>query len=288
MYDCIVIGKGPAGITASIYMKRSNLNCLVIGKSESALMKTNRIENYYGFPNSISGKELFFYGTKQAENLKIEMKEEEVISIEMRENFIVKTRDNEYEGKTILIATGTGRKVPSIKGIKQFEGKGISYCAICDSFFYRNKNVAVLGSGDYAMHEAEVLKPVAKSVVLITNGKETVQNRNNSFEEIETPIEEIMGESTVSEVRFIDGTNLKVEGIFVAEGIASSSDFARKLGIVLDETGKNIKVNQNMETNIPGVYAAGDCTGGILQISKAIYEGTVAGLSVSKKMREQK
>ncbi|HIU52167.1 MAG TPA: FAD-dependent oxidoreductase [Candidatus Merdicola faecigallinarum] len=288
MYDCIVIGKGPAGITASIYMKRSNLNCLVIGKSESALMKTNRIENYYGFPNSISGKELFFYGTKQAENLKIEMKEEEVISIEMRENFIVKTRDNEYEGKTILIATGTGRKVPSIKGIKQFEGKGISYCAICDSFFYRNKNVAVLGSGDYAMHEAEVLKPVAKSVVLITNGKETVQNRNNSFEEIETPIEEIMGESTVSEVRFIDGTNLKVEGIFVAEGIASSSDFARKLGIVLDETGKNIKVNQNMETNIPGVYAAGDCTGGILQISKAVYEGTVAGLSVSKKMREQK
>ena len=269
-------------------MKRSNLNCLVIGKSESALMKTNRIENYYGFPNSISGKELFFYGTKQAENLKIEMKEEEVISIEMRENFIVKTRDNEYEGKTILIATGTGRKVPSIKGIKQFEGKGISYCAICDSFFYRNKDVAVLGSGDYAIHEAEVLKPVAKSVVLITNGKETVQNRNNSFEEIETPIEEIMGESTVSEVRFIDGTNLKVEGIFVAEGIASSSDFARKLGIVLDETGKNIKVNQNMETNIPGVYAAGDCTGGILQISKAIYEGTVAGLSVSKKMREQK
>lgn len=288
MYDCIVIGKGPAGITASIYMKRSNLNCLVIGKSESALMKTNRIENYYGFPNSISGKELFFYGTKQAENLKIEMKEEEVISIEMRENFIVKTRDNEYEGKTILIATGTGRKVPSIKGIKQFEGKGISYCAICDSFFYRNKDVAVLGSGDYAIHEAEILKPVAKSVVLITNGKETVQNRNNSFEEIETPIEEIMGESTVSEVRFIDGTNLKVEGIFVAEGIASSSDFARKLGIVLDETGKNIKVNQNMETNIPGVYAAGDCTGGILQISKAVYEGTVAGLSVSKKMREQK
>lgn len=288
MYDCIVIGKGPAGITASIYMKRSNLNCLVIGKSESALMKTNRIENYYGFPNSISGKELFFYGTKQAENLKIEMKEEEVISIEMRENFIVKTRDNEYEGKTILIATGTGRKVPSIKGIKQFEGKGISYCAICDSFFYRNKDVAVLGSGDYAIHEAEVLKPVAKSVVLITNGKEAIQNRNNSFEEIETPIEEIRGESTVSEVRFIDGTNLKVEGIFVAEGIASSSDFARKLGIVLDETGKNIKVNQNMETNIPGVYAAGDCTGGILQISKAIYEGTVAGLSVSKKMREQK
>lgn len=288
MYDCIVIGKGPAGITASIYMKRSNLNCLVIGKSESALMKTNRIENYYGFPNSISGKELFFYGTKQAENLKIEMKEEEVISIEMRENFIVKTRDNEYEGKTILIATGTGRKVPSIKGIKQFEGKGISYCAICDSFFYRNKDVAVLGSGDYAIHEAEVLKPVAKSVVLITNGKEAIQNRNNSFEEIETPIEEIMGESTVSEVRFIDGTNLKVEGIFVAEGIASSSDFARKLGIVLDETGKNIKVNQNMETNIPGVYAAGDCTGGILQISKAVYEGTVAGLSVSKKMREQK
>lgn len=288
MYDCIVIGKGPAGITASIYMKRSNLNCLVIGKSESALMKTNRIENYYGFPNAISGKELFFNGTKQAENLKMEMKEEEVISIEMRENFIVKTRDNEYEGKTILIATGTGRKVPSIKGIKQFEGKGISYCAICDSFFYRNKDVAVLGSGDYAIHEAEVLKPVAKSVVLITNGKEAIQNRNNSFEEIETPIEEIRGESTVSEVRFIDGTNLKVEGIFVAEGIASSSDFARKLGIVLDETGKNIKVNQNMETNIPGVYAAGDCTGGILQISKAIYEGTVAGLSVSKKMREQK
>lgn len=286
MYDCIVIGKGPAGITASIYMKRANVNCLVIGQNASALVKTSTIENYYGFPNPISGEELLDNGINQAKRLGIEVVTEEVISIEyMGQYYIVKTKNYTYEAKTVLLATGTSRNTPKIAGIKEFEGKGVSYCAICDAFFYRGKEVAVLGNGDYALHEAEILLPVAKKVTVLTNGKELIQNRSIEVEDVDKTILEVKGDATVKEVRFVDQTSVPIDGLFIAEGTASSTDFARKLGAIIE--GKNIQVNEDMQTNIPGLYAAGDCTGGLLQISKAVYEGTKAGLAIAKYVRNK-
>lgn len=278
MYNSIIIGKGPAGITASIYLKRAGINCLVIGKDEGSLLKTNSVENYYGFEKPIDGKELVNKGIKQAERIGVEVKSEEVVNIEFDGIFKIKTRDNIYEGENVILATGAKRNIPKINGIKKFEGKGISYCAVCDAFFFRGKKVGVLGSGDYAINEAKELIPFAKDVVILTNGKEIVQNRSISIEPIQKEIKEFTGDRFIEKVEFSDNTSINIDGIFIAEGVASSTDFARKLGASIDNN--KILVNENMQTNIPGLYAAGDCTGGLLQISKAVYEGTKAALKI--------
>lgn len=285
MYDCIIIGKGPAGISAAIYISRSNLKCLIIGKDETALKKAKTIENYYGFEKPISGEELFRRGINQAKEQNIEVKNDEVLDIEYGNGtYIVKTVNNEYETKTIVLATGKSRKSSNIDGEKEFEGRGISYCAICDGFFFKNKNVAVIGSGEYALHEAEVLKNVTPNVTIFTNGKTLPENRSIEIQNvIEGKIDSIRGNKKVENIILEDNRTIPVDGIFIAQGIASSSDFAKKLGIIVKNN--DIVINENMETNVPGIYAAGDCTGGLLQISKAVYEGAKTGLSIAKKLK---
>ena len=147
MYDIIIIGAGPAGISAALYAKRANSNVLVINHGKTSLEGAEKIENYYGFPGGISGKDLYENGIKQAEKLGIEIKKIEVIQIENIGNtFNVKTEDGDFMTKAIILSTGNKKLSPDIKGVKEFEGKGISYCAICDAFFYRGKNVAVIGN----------------------------------------------------------------------------------------------------------------------------------------------
>lgn len=280
MYDVIVIGSGPAGITAAIYSKRRNLSILVISKGIGALQKTEKIDNYYGFESGISGKELYENGVKQAKNLGIDFIEDEVINIEYINQFTIETVNSKYEAKAVILATGVSRNVPNIKGIKEFEGKGVSYCAVCDSFFYKGKDVAVLGDGNYAIHEFETLKPIASSVTILTNGNAMVENRNSSIEVNNKKIREFRGDTKLEEVEFEDNTIQNLNGVFIAMGTASSSDLARKIGARIENN--NIIVNENMETTVPGLFACGDCTGGLLQISKAVYEGAKAGLAVLK------
>lgn len=286
LYDVIIIGSGPTGISASLYTKRAGLETLIVSKGIGTLDKVEKIENYYGTPN-ISGKEIQKIGEKQAKNLNIEIKNEEVMQIDYGRNFIVKTLNYEYEAKTIIIATGSNRKVANIKGIKEFEGKGVSYCTTCDGFFYKDKDVAVLGNKEYAIHEAQNLLPIAKSVTMLTNGEQPVEKRTEGIEIKENKIREFRGTNSIEEIEFEDNTKKKIDGVFVALGTASSSDLARKLGVILDDKN-NIKVDNKMETNIKGVYACGDCTGGILQISKAVYEGMVAGMSAIQFIKSTK
>ena len=280
MYDVAVIGSGPAGITAAIYAKRRNLSTLVISKGNGALEKAKKIDNYYGFANGVSGKKLYENGLDQAVNLGVEIVQDEVINIELKDNFTIETVNSKYDTKSVILATGVNRNIPNIKGIKEFEGKGISYCAICDSFFYKEKDVAVLGEGNYAIHEFETLKPIANSVTILTNGGKIVQNRSNGVVVNEKKIKEFRGTNKLEEVEFEDDTKQKINGVFIAVGTASSTDIARRIGARIENN--NIVVNENMETSVPRLYACGDCTGGILQISKAIYEGTKAGLAVLK------
>ena len=282
MYDAIIIGAGPAGISASLYLIRAKKNILVISKENSSLIKAEKIDNYYGL-ESLTGKELFDRGIKQAERLGVNIIKEEVISIDFEDNgkFKVITENKEYMSKNVIIATGTSRKSPNIKGIKEYEGKGVSYCAICDAFFYKNKDVAVIGSGNYAIHEAKTLENVAKSVSILTNGEQVVENRDNflsNFNINEKSIKEVRGFDKVEEIDFEDNTSKKVSGVFIAMGTASADDLAKKLGIVLKNN--SIQVDENMQTNIKGIYACGDCTGGLLQINKAIYEGAKAALNI--------
>ena len=281
MYDVVIIGSGPAGISAALYLKRAKKDVIIVSKHESALEKAEKIENYYGI-ESISGKELYNIGIKQAKRLGIQIDDDEVTNIEYENNFVVTTVNKKYETKYVIIATGTNRVRPNIKGIKEFEGKGVSYCAICDAFFYRNKNVAVVGNGNYAIHEAEQLKPVVNSVTILTNGNKMVENRSSSDLYVdETPIREFRGTNVIEEVEFDNNSIKKLDGVFIAIGTASSTDLARKVGAVIKNN--YIVVNDNMETSVKGLYACGDCTGGILQINKAVYEGAKAALDIIKK-----
>lgn len=283
MYDVIIIGKGPAGITASLYTSRANLKTLVIGKDGGALEKTEKIQNYYGTKSNITGKQLLENGWKQCKNLGTDLLTEEVVGIEVEKVFKIKTRKEEYESKAVLLATGTNRLAPAIKGVREFEGKGVSYCAVCDAFFYKQKNVAVIGNGNYAIHEAMELLPIVKSVTLLSNGKELPEYRTEGISMSQKKIREICGENRVQKIEFMDDTSLNMDGIFIAEGVATSVDFARTLGAQIENN--KIITNENMETNIPGLYAAGDCTGGLLQISKAVYEGAKAGTEIIKYIR---
>ena len=277
MYDVIIIGAGPAGISASLYTKRGNLNTLVIYNDISSLEKSEKIENYYGFENGITGEELYNKGIMQAKNLGVDIKNEEVIKIEIdNEGFSVITSNKKYNSKVIILATGNKKNTPNIKGIKEFEGKGVSYCAICDGFFYRNKNVAVIGSGNYAISETNDLINITNKINILTNGKVAPDIRSENIEITDKEIKEIKGKERVEEIEFEDNTRLKIDGIFIAEGVAGSLEFAKKLGILT--SNNEIIVNEKMETNIPGIFACGDCIGGLLQISKSVYDGAIAGL----------
>ncbi len=289
MYNVIIIGAGPAGITAGIYLKRAGFNVLIISNNNSSLLRTFKIENYYGFENGISGEELYNRGINQAKNLQIPIVDSEVIGIKYLDNsFEIITAnqgiDNQYIAEFLILATGINRNGPEIKGVKEFEGKGISYCAICDGPFFREKEVAVLGSGEYAIGEIEELKPLVNNVTMLTNGESPIETRLDVDVKCDK-ISEFRGDSKLEEVVFEDGTSKKVDGVFIAQGTASSVDFAKKIGAKIENNA--IVVNNNMESSVPNVYACGDCTGGILQITQATYEGMIAGLDIIKKLRNK-
>lgn len=248
MYDVLIVGSGPAGISAAIYAKRRKLSVLVVSKGRGALEKTENIENYYGFPKGVTGNELYENGIAQAQNLGVELIEDEVVAISYMQNFEVETVNSTYQAKSVILATGASRITPNIKGIKEFEGKGVSYCAICDAFFYRGKDVAVLGNGNYAIHEMENLKPVVNSVTILTNGEDIVENRDKEIEVTTKKIREFRGDSKIQEVEFEDNTKQAISGVFVAQGTASSNDLARKIGARIENN--HIVVDENMQTTV--------------------------------------
>ena len=281
IYDVIIIGAGPAGISAGLYTQRANKKTLIIYNEKSSLEKASKIENYYGFPNGISGKELYQNGIMQAKNLGIELKKEEVIKIEkIKETFEVNTSNRKYISRNVILATGNKKNTPDIKGIKELEGKGISYCAICDGFFYRGKDVAVLGSGDYAISEVNDLLNVANKITILTNKKKVPDFRAENVKVETRGVIAVKGENQLESIELEDGTKVEVDGLFIAQGVAGSTDFARKLGALVKDN--KIVVNDKMETTIQGLYACGDCVGSIYQIAKAINEGMIAGMNVKK------
>ena len=284
-YDSIIIGGGPAGISASLYLKRANKNVLVLYSGESNLEKAEKIENYYGFPEGISGKDLLENGRKQAQNLGIDLKEEVVTGIEFVDDktFKVVTDVDSYETRSVVLATGNKKNRPNIKGLLELEGKGISYCAVCDGFFYRNKKVAILGNGKYALSEAKYLKNIANEVVVITNGEDSTfieenVREDNNVSVINKKISSIEGNERIENIIFEDNEQLDLNGLFVALGEADASDFAKQLGIITKNN--KIEVDEKMKTNINGIYAIGDATLGMNQVARAVYDGATAGFSI--------
>ena len=272
MYDCIIIGCGPSGISAAIYLKRFGLECLVIGRDYGTLSVNTLIENYYGI-NSIHGIELIEKGIFQARELGIEVLNEEVVKIEMSESFIVGTNKNSYNAKTVFIATGIKRTTLNIQGLKEYEGRGVSYCAVCDGFLYRKKRIGIIGSGDFMKSELEVLKRFSNDITIFTNGESLDLDQNVVCEKIIS----VNGNNTLNSITTTSST-YELDALFVAVGMASGSSFAKHLGLIMDDK-EHLVVNEFM-TNIPGIFAGGDVIGGVKQIIKAASDGCLAAYKI--------
>lgn len=287
MHDVIVLGKGPAGIQAALYIKRANLDVLIIAKDGGALLKTDKIANYYGV-KTISGSDLVDLGVQQAKELGIEIIDAEVtgISQETGDIFRIDTVTSHFKSKSVIIATGSPRTTVKISGLTQLEGKGVSYCAVCDAFFYRNKSVGVIGHGAYALHEAQELLPLVGKLTLFTNGLAPDVAFPSSIDVVTQKIVQIIGTDNLEGVKLEDSTIHSLDGLFIALGSASSSDLAQKVGALTEKS--KIVTDEKQHTNVPGLFAAGDCTKGTMQIAKAVNDGMNAGMEAIKYVREKK
>jgi len=271
MKDIIIIGIGPAGISAAIYLKRAGLNPVVIGQDFGALSDyPEKVENYYGFGNPILGEDLIKEGINQAKRLDIEIIQDSVIALDqIDDHFKVKTTKHKFQTKTVILATGKKRMTMSIPGFNKFKGKGISLCAACDGYFFRRKKVALIGCGPYMAHELDVLKEINQDITVFTHGSPLLESV--SFPVVNSKITRFLGTDKLEGIETEDGNIYQVQGIFVAIGAPSSIDFATKLGVVVERN--SLVVNHTYQTNIPGLFAIGDVIGGKLQIAKAVYDG---------------
>ena len=283
MPEIVIIGSGPAGVSAALYAARAGAKTTVLTRGHGALDRAELIQNYYGFAEPISGAELERRGIEGAKAVGVEFVTTEAVGLTYTDRLTVETLAGDFPADAVILATGASRAAPRIPGLAGLEGHGVSFCATCDAFFYRGKDVAVLGSGEYALHEAQALLPVVKSVTLLTGGAPLTAQFPPEVAVRTEPVEAILGEERVTGVQLPGGETLEVSGVFVAQGVAGSTALARKLGAEVE--GNRIVVDKRMQTTLPGLYAAGDCTGGLLQVAKAVYEGAVAGTEAAKAVR---
>lgn len=293
MYDLIIIGAGPAGLTAGIYAKRYGLDTIILEKDviASQIATTDIVENYPGF-SSINGIELIEKITEHTKSTGVNIENTIVSSITSEDDKkIVTTSDGLFESKAVIIATGANPKKIGIKGEIEFTGKGVSYCATCDGPFYREKEVIIVGGGDSAATNALILSNIAKKVYIVhrrnsLSASDILQKRIMQKENIEiiwnTRIEEIIGEKKVTSVKLknIDTNEIKImyiDGVFILIGIIPNTSFT--------DVEKNllqfIITNSKLETSIPGIYAAGDCRDTtVWQVVTAVADGAIAAISV--------
>ena len=279
-----IIGSGPAGVSAALYTARAGVDTTVLTRGPGALDRAELIQNYYGFAAPISGAELERQGIEGAKAVGVKFVTTEAVGLTYTDKLTVETLDGYYPADAVVLATGASRATPRIPGLAGLEGHGVSYCATCDAFFYRGKDVAVVGSGEYALHEVQALLPVAASVTLLLNGAPLAAEFPPEVAVRPEKIDAILGEQKVTGVQLSGGDVVELAGVFVALGVAGSTALARKIGAAVEND--RIVTDEKMQTTVPGLYAAGDCTGGLLQVAKAVYEGALAGTEAAKALRK--
>ena len=298
IFDCIILGGGPAGLSSALYCARGNLDCAIIDISSIGGTPVNycEIENYLGF-DKIKGFELCEKFENHINNFNItKLEYEEITKVDLKSNIkTITTKNSTYKAKTVIIATGAKPKKLNIKGEVENIGKGVSYCAVCDGAFYKDKVVMVVGGGNSALEEALYLTTFAKKVYIMHRRDEfradkIIQKRVQENKKIELILNsiplEIMADKTVNSVKILNNqTNkekiIKIDGIFPYIGIEPNIElFLHQVNF--DKFGFIITDN-TMKTNLEGVYAIGDVRNTPLrQVITAVSDGAVAGVEVSK------
>lgn len=297
-YDVVIIGAGPAGIQAAIHASRKKTRVLMLGRIENSALYGAHVENY-AFVQGVSlGADLLRLGLEQTKQFGTELSAEDVLKIAQEEDMfhLELESGSSIRTRSLIFCMGVSKKKLSVPGEKELAGRGVSYCVDCDANFYRGAVVTVTGDRSAAVDGALTLLDYAAKVYLVANelnvSKELLERLEASkVERISNSIKQINGDRMVTSLLLANGETLPTEGIFIELGSKGALELATQVGVQLDtESFKYIAVNQKQETNIPGIYAAGDIVGPPWQMAKAVGEGCVAGMEAAtyaRRMRKE-
>ena len=287
-YDVIIFGTGPAGLQAAIHAARKKVSVLVLGKETKSSLFHAHIENFCCLFN-VAGEDMLNVGRQQATNFGAEMLEEDVLKVVPNDNFfkVLTESGKDLQTKSLIIATGTARKKLGVAGEKELLGRGVSYCVECDANFYKGEDIAVVGSASAAISGALSMLDYAKTVHLIYETLEVTDalrkrlEKNPIIRHEGVNVKKIIGQDNVEAVVLDNDLRIPLSGVFIELGAKGVMELATHLGVLLDDEMKYIQTNKKMETNIPGVFAAGDICGPPWQMAKAVGEGCVAGIGAA-------
>lgn len=296
-FDVVIIGAGPAGLTAAIYSAWLGLKTIVLetGIIGGKALLAPKIENFPGFPYGISGNELVEKMNHQAERFHAEFKNAEVVGLDFANKMKkIISREQSYEAAAVIIATGTQRRKLHVSGETDFLGQGVSYCAICDGPFFQDKKVAIIGNGEDAAMDALSLVDIANEITIVTQEEEldvegTLVDRlkaKPNVRIVKGKVTKIKGEQVVEAIRIFEyktqrEVEQKVMGVFISLGSVPLTAIVKNAGIDTDRNGC-LMVDRFQKTNIEGVFAAGDCTCGGMQVITAAGEGAMAAMKASR------
>ncbi len=295
--DVVIIGAGPAGIQAAIHAARKKTSVLVLGRIENSALYAAHIENYACIKGVTTGKKLLEAGIEQIQKFGAELRAEDVLKIKQIDTlFHLELESGEAViCRTIIFSMGVSKKKLNVPGERELFGQGVSYCVDCDANFYKNARVMVAGNRSAAVDGALTLTDYARKVYLVARelsvSRELMDRLQKSQVELLTPnwVKKINGENEVSSVTLEDDSTVDLDGIFIELGSKGALELATRIGVALDsEHFKYIETNRRQETNIAGIYAAGDIVGPPYQMAKAVGEGCIAGMEAATFARKQK
>jgi len=287
-YDVVILGSGPAGLQAAIHAARKKVSVLLLGKDTKSSLFHAHVENFCCLFN-VKGEDMLQVGRQQAVNFGTQVLEEDVLRVSPDGSAfkIITESGQELHTRSLIIATGTTRNKLGVTGEKELLGRGVSYCVECDANFYKGEDVAVVGSASAAVSGALTLLDYAADVYLISDKLEVTETLEKQLKDSAViihesrQVKEIVGSSSVESIALKDGPTIPVNGVFIELGAKGVMELATHLGVQLDDQMKYIQTNKQMETNVPGVFAAGDICGPPWQMAKAVGEGCVAGIGAA-------
>ena len=274
MSNIVIIGSGPAGVSAALYAARAGVQTTVLTKGPGALDRAELIQNYYGFAEPITGAELERRGIEGAKAVGVEFVTTEAVGLTYTDKLTVETLAGDFPADAVILATGASRAAPRIPGLAGLEGRGVSYCATCDGMLCRGKPVAVVGRSPDAPEEANFLKNLGCQVTYLAPKRPEALEADIPF--VPTGTVSIQGQLTVTGLT-ANGETIPCAGVFILRPAVAPTDLLPTLATA----NGSIQVDRSMATNLPGLFAAGDCTGGPLQVSKAAGDGLIAGQSAA-------